>query len=86
MEEVADLLWIGGIAAKHATSEWRTAWGHLLASCQHYLFGFQANEVEMRQAHSHLWSYAECLEDAVKSGQVPFHIRMAHVCHASTWV
>jgi hypothetical protein len=70
MEEVADLLWIGGIAAKHATEDWRTAWKHLRTACTHYLFGFDANEHKSRQAHSSLWAYAECCENAVKAGQV----------------
>jgi hypothetical protein len=60
MEEVADLLWIGGIAVKHASSVWGTAWGHLRAACHHYLFGFEASEEECSHAHAHLWAYAEC--------------------------
>ncbi len=70
MEEVADLLWIGGIAAKHATSAWRAAWGHLRTACIHYLYGFDADECAIRTAHNHLWSYAETCEHAVKGGQV----------------
>jgi hypothetical protein len=70
MEEVADLLWIGGIAAKHATADWRAAWGHLRAACQHYLFGFNATQHESRMAHARLYSFAELCEKAVIRGQV----------------
>jgi hypothetical protein len=79
MEEVADLLWIGGIAAKHATEEWRTAWGNLRTACQHYLFGFDAKEHECRQAHACLWNYAECCENAVKAGKVQCSCTL-HTC------
>jgi hypothetical protein len=88
MEEVADLLWIGGIAAVHATTEWRAAWGHLRTACQHYLFGFEASEAECRQAHARLWCYAESCENAVKTGEVevPHHhgkcIAIAFSCNS----
>lgn len=35
MEEVADLLWVGGLAATHASAQWREAWSHLRAACEH---------------------------------------------------
>ena len=70
MEEVADLLWIGGIAAYFATKDWQEAWGHLRAACEHYLFGFEADEVQCRAAHMRLYTYAECCERAVIKGKV----------------
>jgi hypothetical protein len=76
MEEVADLLWIGGLAATLATGQWRLAWSHLRAACEHYLFGYDADEVKMRAGHIRLYKFAECCEEAVKAGQVraPCHI------------
>lgn len=70
MEEVADLLWIGGIAAKHATSEWLELWNHIRAACVHYLYGFHASEYDMRTGHNHHYGFAECIEEAVKMGLV----------------
>jgi hypothetical protein len=73
MEEVADLLWIGGIAAKHATEAWQTAWEHLRAACEHYVYGFDSTEDDCRQAHNRLYAYAELCEEAVINGQVRCH-------------
>jgi hypothetical protein len=81
MEEVADLLWIGGIAAKHATADWRVAWGHLRAACQHYLFGFTATEHQCRMAHARLYKFAELCEEAVISGQVKTHLMVMNHLH-----
>lgn len=70
MEEVADLLWVGGLAVTHASAPWRLAWSHLRAACEHYLFGFEATEAECRAANNRLYAYAECIEEAVIAGQV----------------
>lgn len=74
MEEVGDLLWVGGLAYTHASHLWRMAWSHLRAACEHYLFGFDADEQRCRAAHNRLYNYAECCEEAVKAGQVSLHI------------
>lgn len=82
MEEVADLLWVGGLAAEHATPEWRLAWSHLRAACEHYLFGFDATEAECRAAHNRLWEYAECLEYCVAAGQVRIQLQYSDEFHS----
>jgi hypothetical protein len=70
MEELADLLWIGGVIARHASNEFREAWGYLQHACAHYLFRFDAQEIDMLKAAASLRSYADLIEGLVKLGKV----------------
>lgn len=70
MDEIADLLWIGGLMALHATPKFREAFGHLQAAAQHYLFGFDATAEDIGKASNHLHDYAELLEKEVMAGKV----------------
>lgn len=70
MEELGDLLWIGGIAAKHASPQFQEAWGHLRYAAEHYLYGFTSDEPEQKKARERLFQYGELIEQAVKAGEV----------------
>jgi hypothetical protein len=82
MEELSDLLWLGGVLAKNGTSAWCRAWHHLRQACVHYLFGYDATEQETRTASNELRAYAELMEKHVQSNEVsnrePTHIHTTH--------
>jgi hypothetical protein len=83
MEELADLLWIGGIAAKHATDEFRHAWGHLRDAAEHYLYGFDALRQQQREAANSLFQYGECIEKQVLKGKVRNELHAAVISYAA---
>jgi hypothetical protein len=70
MEELADLLWLGGVIARHGSAEFRAAWGFLQPACVHYLFNFVSRERDMNEAAESLRSYANLVEELVKAGKV----------------
>lgn len=70
MDEIGDLIWIGGIMSKHASGTFQKAFGHLQAAAAHYLFGFDATASMCRDAAHQLYTYAEDIEMEVKSGRV----------------
>lgn len=73
MEKIGDLLWIGGVAVKHAPPEFQIAWEKLRCAALHYLYGFTATREEQKSAANVLYDYAECLESAVVRKQVRSH-------------
>jgi hypothetical protein len=70
MEELADLLWIGGVIARHGSTEFRKAWGFLQPACVHYLFKFDSQQRDMDKAAANLRSYAKLIEQLVKADRV----------------
>jgi hypothetical protein len=68
MDELADLLWLGGILARHGTDAYRDAWSHLQKALVHYLYGFDATQADMRTAANELFQYAEQVEKHVQAG------------------
>lgn len=70
MEELADLLWIGGVLANKAPAGFKKAWGHLQPALVHYLYGFEATEHDIRTASNNLYKYAELIETHVQAGEV----------------
>jgi hypothetical protein len=53
--ELADLLWLGGILARHGADAYRDAWSHSQKALVHYLYGFDATEADMRTAANELF-------------------------------
>lgn len=67
MEELGDLVFVGGIIAREGTIFCRRVWGHLQQASVHYLYGFNA---DMYAAHEHLKTYARLLEQLCQDGKV----------------
>jgi hypothetical protein len=75
MEEFADMLWLGGILARHETVVFCTAWSHVRYAVVHYLFGVEATADDTRSAENRLFQNAEAIEKHVQAGEVClFHI------------
>jgi hypothetical protein len=70
MEQLADLLWVGGIIAKQGSATFREAWRYLQPACVHYLFGFDSTHLEMVSAAESLRNYANLIEKLVAQDRV----------------
>jgi hypothetical protein len=70
MEQLADLLWVGGVIARQGSSTYQKAWGYLQPACVHYLFGLDATFSQMVMAAENLRKYANLVEELVAHGRV----------------
>lgn len=72
MEELALLLSLGGIAAKHASEEFRDAWKCLRTAAEHYLYDFNSSPHQATFAFNELFEYGRLIECQVVNGKVRF--------------
>jgi hypothetical protein len=70
MEQLADLLWVGGVIARQGSSTYQKAWGYLRPACVNYLFGLDATSSQMVMAAESLRKYANLVEELVAHGRV----------------
>jgi hypothetical protein len=70
MEELADLLWLSGVLARHGSDTFCQAWSHLRKAVVHYLYGYDATVLEMRTASNEVRKYADLMEKHVQAGEV----------------
>lgn len=70
MEELSNLIWIGGLLAMLGPPRFKELWSHLQPALQHYMYGFNASVAEMCAAAERLRKYACKLEQLVKEDKV----------------
>lgn len=71
MEELSNLIWLGGAIAEMGPAEFQGLWKYLRVALVHYIYGFahtQASDSEL--AHRCLWNYAAELDRLVGSRKV----------------
>jgi hypothetical protein len=70
MEQVADLLRVGGVIARQGTSTYHKAWGYLQPACVHYLFGLDTTISQKVMAAENVQKYANLVEALAAHGRV----------------
>ena len=70
LDELANLIWIGGVVAFYGPPGFQELWTHLRAALKHHLYGVDATEDDMCAAAASLRKYACLLEQMVLRGEV----------------
>lgn len=71
MEELSNLIWIGGVIAEKGPLGFQRLWAVMHRFLAHYVYGVTESSREERNAgHNALQKYAELLDDHVYNGEV----------------
>jgi hypothetical protein len=65
MEEIANLLWLGHILARHGPPGFQALWSQLRPAAVHYIYGFNATQEACQEAAKKLRCYAVSTEEMV---------------------
>lgn len=74
MEELANLIWLGGLLAEAGPPGFRRLWGFLQPALQHYLYGWNATVEDIHAAAANMRNYAQELERGVIAGKIPSNL------------
>jgi hypothetical protein len=70
MEEIANLLWVGHILAKHGPEKFQLLWSALRPAATHYIYGLNADKDACIKAADQIQVYAILLERMVINKEV----------------
>jgi hypothetical protein len=70
MEEIANLLWVGHLLAKHGPEKFQLLWSALRPAATHYIYGLNAGRDACNTAADQMQVYATLLEQMVINKEV----------------
>ncbi len=70
MEEIANLLWVGHVFAKHGPAKFQQLWSALRPAATHYIYGLDADSNACNNAADQIQVYAILLEQMVINKEV----------------
>jgi len=63
MEELSNLIWLGGVIAEQGPHEFKRLWRPFRAALEHYIYGFSNKKAtDSEFAHRCLWAYAAAVD------------------------
>lgn len=71
IEELGNLIWLGGVIAEHGPFSFQELWRPLRKALQHYIYGFEhQHAIDLETGHRALYEYAERLDQLLAMGKV----------------